>query len=67
MRKPVPGYRFFQCEECSEVWNERSRDCLSPSGEHCFNCQDFTIPYDHKEHPEWETDPSGNLLPAVEA
>lgn len=64
MRRPIPGYRMFQCEACANQWQEATRDCHSPSGEHCpdEDCMEFTSPSGHAEHPEWPTDASGNLL-----
>lgn len=61
-RKPVPGYRTFRCEDCGHSWTEPTRDCLSPSGEFCEECGDFSIPDTCEPHPEWPTDKSGNLV-----
>lgn len=63
MRKPVPGKRFFKCDECNHEWIEPCRDCLSPSGSTCPNedCYSFTSPDDYQKHPEWPTD-CGNLI-----
>ena len=71
MRKPVPGMRFFKCDECGYEWKEPSRDCLSPSGEPCQNpdgdeCEAqyygaLESPYKVEEHPEWPTS-HGNLI-----
>ncbi|GAA4652359.1 hypothetical protein GCM10023116_46430 [Kistimonas scapharcae] len=51
-RKAVPGIRFFVCDECGEIWWDKTRDCLSPSGDHCPNddCGDFTRPV--ANHPQ---------------
>lgn len=38
MRTPIPGYRYFECEECGTDWRTATRDHQSPSGEHCPNC-----------------------------
>jgi hypothetical protein len=64
LRRPVPGYRTFRCTECNHQWQEPTRDCHSPSGEHCpdEDCMEFTAPCDYEEHPEWTTDASGNLV-----
>lgn len=64
MRKPVPGYRYFECEngECDFTWREHTRDCHSPSGEHCIVCGEFCIPVDNEDRMEWSTDKSGNLV-----
>src|SRR6478672_10012545 len=59
-RKPIPGVRFFHCDNCDGRWSERSRDCHSPSVDTCtcgMDCQ----PVDLEEHPEWAVDKSGNL------
>jgi hypothetical protein len=64
MRKPVPGYRYFECEnvDCNTSWRYATRDCHSPSGEHCDSCGEFCHPETAEPHPEWETDENGNLL-----
>lgn len=61
MRKPVPGMVYYECNECGNSWHEKSRDCLSPSGDYC-ECEEFVHPSSHEEHPEWPTDRSGNLI-----
>jgi hypothetical protein len=65
LRRLIPGYRMFVCEYCGNPWQEPSRDCHSPSGEHCPDevCVEFNSPSGYEEHPEWPTDASGNLLP----
>jgi hypothetical protein len=60
-RKPVPGFSFFACDECGETMQIATRDCLSPSGEHC-GCGEFLHPNGCEEHPEWPADSCGNLL-----
>lgn len=62
MRNPIPGYRFFSCYECGNYWKEKTRDCLSPSGESCSVCREWCSADCYEQHPEWETDISGNLL-----
>jgi len=57
-----PGYRFFKCEECLNEWQDKSRDCASPSGESCPECNEFVSPYGNEKHYEWPTDKSGNLI-----
>lgn len=57
-----PGYRFFSCEACGTNWKEKSRDCTSPSGEICPDCNEFEHPIDSEPHYEWSTDKHGNLL-----
>lgn len=61
-RKPIAGYRFFSCEECGLNWNERTRDCESPSDEACPDCNELNHPNDSEQHPEWVVDKSGNLV-----
>lgn len=61
-RKLIPGYRFFSCNECGTHWNEKSRDCRSPSGDICPKCGEFSHPFNNEEHPEWPVDKSGNLV-----
>ena len=57
-----PGYRLFVCNGCRHQWKEKSRDCQSPSGEQCPNCEDeFVHPHSHEPHYEWPTDGSGNV------
>lgn len=60
-RRPVQGERHFECESCAAAWSEKTRDCLSPSGEHCANCGDFCAPHAATPRPEWDTDNAGNL------
>lgn len=64
MRRPVPGYRRFVCDECDHEWWEPTRDCRSPSGEFCpvEDCGAFAHPHGAEAHPEWSTDRSGNLV-----
>lgn len=38
MRKPIPGYRYFECDMCGTEWKTPTRDHTSPSGEHCISC-----------------------------
>lgn len=38
------GIRWFVCEECNCNWSEPTRDCYSPSGEHCINCDEYCSP-----------------------
>lgn len=72
MRKPIPGFRFFECDECGRKWKSESRDCLSPSGEICENqdCESIeygvlTSPYSYEERPEWPTN-CGNLIAGID-
>ena len=64
MRKPVPGFRFFECEDedCDFKWRVATRDCESPSGAHCEACGDFCYPVDCEPHLEWKTDENGNMF-----
>ena len=68
MRKPIPGYSFFECCECGNHWKSKTRDCTSPSIETCYNCDehegDFPIdlmPYTREIDLNLETDEYGNL------
>lgn len=61
-RKPIAGYRFFQCIDCGEEWKEKSRDCLSPSNDTCPSCGSDVFPDNYQQHSEWPVDKSGNLL-----
>lgn len=64
----VPGYKFYKCPYCGMKWEERSRDCHSPSGVDCDRecCKIlgpmFCYPSGYEEHPEWDVDMSGNLV-----
>lgn len=60
MRKPVPGWRVFECEACGALFEEASRDCLSPSGEPC-DCGEWLAPVGHREDPLLPVDSAGNL------
>lgn len=62
-RRPIPGYRFFVCDECGHKEKIPTRDCHSPSGEDCRECGCWMGVDKLEEHPEWPTDGSGNLLP----
>jgi hypothetical protein len=44
-RKLIPGYRFFRCDEFDHAWEEKSRDCQSPSDESCTKCGELSHPY----------------------
>ena len=36
MNRPVvPGYRYFECEDCGHVWREYCRDHMTPSVSDC--------------------------------
>lgn len=61
MSSLVPGFRFFTCSECGEVYSVTTRDCHSPSLEICPNCNKENVPLYLEEHPEWPTDKTGNL------
>ena len=60
-RKPIPGFRFFECPDCDNKWKEKTRDCHSPSCETC-ECGTDCHPVDYLEVPELEVDKSGNLI-----
>lgn len=61
-RKPIAGYRFYDCEECGHLGKEKTRDCHSPSHEICEMCHSEAPIIRHEEHPEWPVDKSGNLI-----
>lgn len=61
-RKPIAGYRFYDCEECGHLGKEKTRDCHSPSHEICEMCHSEAKIIRHEEHPEWSVDKSGNLI-----
>ena len=61
-RKPIPGIRFFECFDCGLTYEEKTRDCFSPSVESCPNCFADNQPFKKEEHPEWPVDKSGNLV-----
>jgi len=61
-RKPISGYRHFECEDCGAKWREKSRDCHSPSGEHCPHCASFCPLDESEERLGWEKDAQGNLI-----
>ena len=60
MRKPIPGWRVFECDACGALFEEASRDCLSPSGEPC-GCGEWLAPVGHREDPRLPVDSAGNL------
>lgn len=71
MRKIIPGYRFFYCDDCNHTWREACRDVESPSGSCCEKClesEDSHVavhpigPCGWAYHPEWPVDKSGNLI-----
>lgn len=62
MRKPIPGWQIFACEDCGRVWLASTRDHLSPSGENCADCGSWVHPTDTRSDTSLETDSSGNLL-----
>lgn len=62
LRKPIPGFRYFHCDECNRRFWHKTRDCLSPSNETCPECFADVSPHDREEHPEWLIDKSGNLV-----
>jgi hypothetical protein len=62
MRKIIPGFRFFFCEDCDLFWYEKCRDCHSPSNSSCEKCYTPIEPDEYKEHPEWKVDVGGNLI-----
>jgi len=61
-RKPVTGWRFYDCHECGHLGKEKSRDCHSLSHETCEMCHSDASIVNSEEHPEWPLDKSGNLL-----
>lgn len=61
-RKPIAGYRFYECDECGYSGKQKTRDCHSPSHELCEKCNSEASITGHEEHPEWPVDKSGNLL-----
>lgn len=62
MRKIIPGWRYFECEECNEQWRSKCRDCYSSSCEFCLTCDEQCEPYKYESRPEWPVDEFGNLL-----
>lgn len=62
MLKLVPGWRYFQCENCACRWSEKCRDYATLSNSLCPECREFNAPYDSMPMPEWKTDAHGNLL-----
>jgi len=70
-RKPVAGYRFFECgydeedEGCGHKWQEKSRDIRSSSSSFCPKCRFLETPYNGVAHPEWITDMNGNILKQI--
>lgn len=61
-RKLIPGIRFFECFDCGISYEEKTRDCFSPSVESCPNCFADNAPFKNEQHPEWPLDKSGNLI-----
>lgn len=61
-RKPIAGYRFYDCEECGHSGKQKTRDCHSPSHELCEKCNSEASITGSEEHPEWPVDKSGNLV-----
>jgi hypothetical protein len=61
-RKPIAGYRLYDCEECGYLGKQKTRDCHSPSHELCEKCNSEAPITGIEEHPEWPVDKSGNLL-----
>jgi len=57
-----PGYRFFVCIWCGNMWSEKSRHCESMSVDTCQLCFADNSPTGHIKHYEWPTDKSGNLI-----
>lgn len=57
-----PGYRWFHCESCGHMFDEKSRDCQSLSASSCPECSEMVDSYGYETHYEWETDKSGNLV-----
>lgn len=60
MRKLVPGYRYFRCDECGKEWREECRDHASPSGSDC-GCGGFVHPW-NSEPADLPVDTFGNLI-----
>ena len=60
-RKPVAGWRHFECCECEHQWREKSRDHQSPSGSNCPKCGEWEFPYTSNSDETIKTDPFGNL------
>ena len=56
-----PGWTYFECDECGQVWRESSRDCASPSSSVCECCDALTQPSRFEPHYEWKTDVWGNI------
>ena len=61
VRKVVPGYRYFRCEDCGMTWREPCRDHQTPSGSDCPNCQAFTRPH-RSALADLPVDEFGNLI-----
>jgi len=66
MRKIIPGWRYFLCEDCNYIWREKCRDVESPSQSSCISsdeeCVNSCEPVGWAYHPEWPIDKSGNLI-----
>lgn len=62
MRSPRCGYRLFTCPACLFIAKWPSRDCYSPSIEHCPECSEPIYPHGYELHPEWPVDAAGNLI-----
>lgn len=62
VKQPRQGYRVFDCDVCHFSARWPTRDCHSPSGEHCPECGQWMIPIEYEPHPEWPVDQSGNLI-----
>lgn len=55
------GYRLFECNNCHLEVKWPSRDCFSPSVEHCPECLEPMHPHDNEPRPDWPVDSAGNL------
>lgn len=62
MRTPVPGYRYFECDDCGQRWRTPTRDCYSPSAEFCDDCDGATTTLYNQEPADLPVDANGNLL-----
>jgi hypothetical protein len=61
-RKPIAGWRQFECCECEHNWREETRDHKSPSGSNCPKCGEWEFPYASNSDATMKTDPFGNLI-----
>lgn len=43
-QKICQGWRYFKCRNCGCDWRQTSRDCYTPSGESCLDCDDWVTP-----------------------